>query len=200
MQATCPTCNLKKGASLGLRKHQAEFKAHLEAAASSGVRTILGDITPGGGKSLIPQLACNILKSSDIVDKLCWVVPRELLQEQGATDFQSQKGRSLAQHNLSIFEATNDCDPTRGTDGYVTTYQAIAADSAGINAFEFERSRYLLVLDEVHHVQDGGQWHRQLAPLVERAEFLILLTGTLERGDRKPIAFLQYKDAANACA
>ena len=151
-------------------------------------------MTPGGGKSLLPILALKRLKDAGLVDKLCWVVPRSSLQAQGAEDFIDPSFRTALGHGLRINEATNAADPSRGTDGYATTYQAISQDSAGINATEFQRARYLLVLDEVHHVKDGGTTHRALIPLHDGAAFVIYMTGTMARHDQKKIAFLNYKE------
>jgi superfamily II DNA or RNA helicase len=94
--------------------------------------------------------------------------------------------------------ATNDIDPCRGTSGYATTYQAIGADRSGINYDEFRRSRYLLCLDEFHHVSEGSNWHKQLMPLYQQATFVLFMTGTLERHDGKKIAFLPYKEISHA--
>jgi len=60
---------------------------------------------------------------------------------------------------------------------------------------EFSNRRYILVLDEPHHVEEGGAWERALEPLVARAALTIYMSGTLERGNRKRIAFLPYRDS-----
>jgi hypothetical protein len=50
------------------------------------------------------------------------------------------------------------------------------------------------VLDEPHHVEQGTSWHRALAPLFDRAVLVVLMTGTLERGDGGRIAFIDYRE------
>lgn len=87
---------------------------------------------------------------------------------------------------------TNQDHPTRGCAAYVTTYQALAADTRKINAKEFRRKRYLLVLDEPHHIEEGGIWHEAIQPLYDRAVLRVLMSGTFERGEGTPIAFLPY--------
>ena len=52
--------------------------------------------------------------------------------------------------------STNQEHPTRGCAAYVTTYQALAADTRKVNAKEFRRKRYILVLDEPHHMEAEG--------------------------------------------
>ena len=87
---------------------------------------------------------------------------------------------------------TNQEHPTRGCAAYVTTYQALAADTRKVNAREFRRKRYLLVLDEPHHLEEGGVWHEAIQPLYDRAVLRVLMSGTFERGEGTAIAFLPY--------
>jgi len=127
-------------------------------------------------------------------DKLCVVTPRGALQQQMERNFQEDWLRQFLGHKHEVRQATNDADPSRKTSGYVTTYQALASDSMRVNLSEFRRHRYVLILDEMHHLDDGGSWHRAIQPLVDAAAFVILMSGTLERGDSKRIALLPYKE------
>jgi len=43
-------------------------------------------------------------------------------------------------------------------------------------------------------VEKEGEWYKALDPIVNDAAFLILMTGTLARGDDKPIAWVRYWD------
>ena len=159
--------------------------------AGSGVRTIIVTAAPGSGKSLIPVIAGKLIPAG-LADKICWVAPRKTLQEQGERGFLDQKFRDMLGHNLMIRSATNDNNPCRATNGFTTTYQAVAADDKHL-AREFRNKRYILVLDEFHHCGVGGAWEKALQPLVEQASFLVLMTGTLARGDENPIAFIPYR-------
>jgi hypothetical protein len=94
---------------------------------------------------------------------------------------------------LKLRLATNAINPSRGGEGYVTTYQAICANPL-LHEHEFKRHRYILVLDEPHHVSDGGEWDKALRPLFSSAVFRVLMSGTMERGSRDRIAFLDYGD------
>lgn len=178
------------------RKHQKELQ-ELLAEVTAGSRELSGavlNVTAGGGKSASPVLTANALISANHADKICWVVPRSNLQSQAAEAFADPFLRGSLGHSLDIHESTNEADPSRGTAGYVTTYQALGRDSAGINAFEFNRHRYILVLDEIHHVAEGSLWHRALIPLQERAVFTLYMTGTMSRHNQQKIAFLSYKE------
>ena len=223
MQALCPKCHYEKTASenrnmtdtiqfdlfaqppkepLNLRKHQAEFlKICKRIKAGEPINKILMLVTPGGGKSLIPVIAAAQLLPNQasgggfqgtIADKVCWVVPRINLQEQAEKNFDDPYFRELLGHQNRIRANNNKPDQSRSMAGYVVTYQAVSANPT-LHAHELERKRYILVLDEFHHAWEGGSWHQALQPLVDNAVLVILVTGTDERGDGKPIAFMPYK-------
>jgi superfamily II DNA or RNA helicase len=203
MQALCPACNRKKGGSMswGLtpsfqyRQHQGDLdRACKKIQAGQPIQQIIPIVTPGGGKSYFPVILAHRLIPS-FADKICWIAPRMTLLEQAEGNFLDTEFRQFLRHSHSIRASTNELDPSRGLAGYVTTYQAIAADSCKINVREFERSRYILVLDECHHVEEGGIWHRAIQPLVDRAKLLVTMTGSLNRGDRQRIAFLPYRQS-----
>ncbi len=175
------------------RKHQDQF-GQICAAIRSGekrhIKRIVCATTPGGGKSLLPLIAANELIPA-IAERLCWVVPRRALQLQAEQEFVQARGRQLLGHQHVIRRAVNELDPARGLSGFATTYQAIGLGNAHL-VEEFKRYRYILVLDEPHHVEEGGLWSTTLEPLVNRAALTVFMSGTLERGNRKRIAFLPY--------
>lgn len=198
MQALCAQCNRKKGANVGYRKHQIEGDriAREIKGRTKRPKIVLFSVTPGGGKSLLPQIFAHQLIPS-VADRICWIVPRDSLREQGEANFIDPKYRKITGHYLEIRAAGNDYDPSRGTVGYITTYQAVG-QAPHLHADEFKRYRYILILDELHHVKEGDTWHKALQPLFDRAALVIVMTGTLERGDRKAIAFIPYRDITNA--
>ena len=187
-----------------LRKHQREILEYYRKTTRDCecVKDVIMHVTPGGGKSLVPKIAFHILKEANYVDKLLWVVPRKNLRTQGCLDL-SREDRFIGidgKISYQIYESTNEIDPSRGTDGYITTYQALSMDQIGMNALEIERNRYLVVLDEVHHVELDGKLHKALQPIMEHVKAKILMTGTLERGDKKPIAFIPYTEGRGSYA
>ncbi|MBB5695583.1 hypothetical protein, partial [Muricoccus pecuniae] len=62
-----------------LRSHQQRLAGVVEAIATgeTEARDILAAVTPGGGKSLLPVLAASRLIGAGMVDRVCWVVPRD---------------------------------------------------------------------------------------------------------------------------
>ena len=178
------------------RAHQdafGQFCQDLAAGQVSGVRSVICSITPGGGKSLLPVIAAKVLLPC-VADRIAWVVPRKSLQEQAEAEFATGRSRQMLGHKHLIRKTTGEPDPCRGLAGFVTTYQAIGANNYFLKD-EFGLRRYVLILDEPHHVEEGGAWERALAPLVKRAALTVFMSGTLERGsNRERIAFLTYTE------
>lgn len=177
------------------RRHQDEFGAICHGIATGRtpqLRTIICSITPGGGKSMLPVIAASQLIGA-VADRICWVVPRRSLQQQAEHEFLKTGPRTWLGHNHVIRRSTNEPDPCRGLSGFSTTYQAVGLSNSHLRE-EFRRHRYILVLDEPHHIEEGGAWEAALAPLVQRAVLTVYMSGTLERGNRKRIAFLPYAD------
>lgn len=189
-----------------LRAHQAAVDAVAAemAAGLTDVRDVLAAVTPGGGKSLLPVLAAARLLRAGVVDRVCWIVPRDTLRLQAEESFADAAWRGRLGHAVSVRAADNEPDPCRSGQGYVTTFQAVAA-APMLHLAEFRRHRYLLCLDELHHlpgiadqdrfspVQDETAWSRAIAPLLETAAVRLLMSGTLERADGRSILGLPYR-------
>lgn len=175
-----------------LRKHQQQFSQIIDRIiAGEPIRNVIGNITPGGGKSLFALLATKLIKAG-LSDKICWVVPRLTLAYQAETNFVDPFFRKMLNHGSLIRSSTNEDNPCRGLSGFVTTYYALAVDDGNTVLMDFIRHRHVLILDEFHHVEDTSLWHKALQPLIDRAAFVIYLSGTMERGDKHKIAFIDY--------
>ncbi|XP_078355365.1 uncharacterized protein ML1624-like [Oculina patagonica] len=179
------------------RKHQQAFISML-ADWIAGRRqddSIVLHVTPGGGKSAIPQIAAQLIDLR-LADALCWVVPRASLVYQGASSFQGDWNPNvncIIGRNIDPIIPPDDMK-THNVRAYVTTYQAIAA-APTLHALFFGQYRTILILDELHHLvehRNKAQWTEALRPLVELAEFKVLMTGTLERHDRRRVPFIDY--------
>ncbi len=204
IQALCASCNIQKSDKTNLRKHQQDIYNLTRKMVNrlTSCKNVFLDVTPGGGKSSVPQIAGHVLKQAGLIDKICWVVPRASLQNQGAVDFVKDNKYSMRQligHNLTINEAGNVFDPSRGTDGYATTYQAISRDSAGRHLSDFHKYKYAIFLDEAQFLSSAEDktFRKNILPLVEQAKYVFLMSGTPERGDGKPIAFLPYRNISD---
>ncbi|MFC3127468.1 DEAD/DEAH box helicase [Pseudoroseomonas globiformis] len=202
-----------------LRTHQRQLAGIVAAIASGAteVRDILAAVTPGGGKSLLPVIAAARLMQAGLVHRVCWVVPRDSLRQQAEEAFADPTWRIALDHGISVRAAENAPDPCRGLEGYVTTYQGIAAAPA-LHLAEFRHHPTLLVVDEIHHLpalpdtdpvaargpaeeteEDlAGAWSRALLPLLECSAVRLLLSGTLERADGHGILWLPYRAGSKA--
>jgi superfamily II DNA or RNA helicase len=188
------------------RTHQKLVDSVMHAIASGGtdIRDVVAAVTPGGGKSLLPVIAATRLINAGVVDRVCWIVPRDTLRLQAEEAFADQAWRESLGHRVSVRAAENARDLTRGLQGYVTTYQAIAA-APDLHLAEFQHHRYLIALDEAHHLpalsdldpftpaSDETSWSRAIAPLLESARVRLLMSGTLERTDGRAILWLPYR-------
>ena len=199
-----------------LRTHQAQFAAIVRAIAAgeaAEITDILAAVTPGGGKSLLPVIAAHALLSTGVIDRVCWVVPRDSLRLQAEEAFADPAWRAILGHAVSVRAADNAPDPCRRLHGYITTYQSVAA-APELHLAEFRRHRMLLVVDEVHHLpalsdmapdplaDPAGDaatgWSRALLPLLETARLRLLLSGTLQRADGRSILWLPYRAGPRA--
>ena len=134
------------------------------ASGQTEARDILAAVTPGGGKSLLPVLAAHTLIGAGLVERVCWVVPRDSLRLQAEEAFVDPTWRQALGHALSVRAADNAPDPSRGLAGYVTTYQGVAA-APDLHLREFTRHRTLLVVDEVHHLPALGPTLGEVDPV-----------------------------------
>lgn len=179
---------------MNLRKHQKEFDQIIDRIiAGEPIRRIIAHVVPGGGKSLFALLAGRLIRAG-LADSIAWVVPRLTLAHQAELNFVDPYFAEMLNHRLTLRAATNEVNPCRGQTGFVTTYQAVGVDVKRHNARDFAAKHYILILDEVHHCELDGVWHKALQPMVDRAKYVIHLSGTLRRGDEKKIAFLPYRD------
>ena len=200
-----------------LRDHQRRILAIARAIAGGAeAQDLLAAVTPGGGKSLLPVLMAHELIEAGIVERVCWVVPRDSLRLQAEEAFADPLWRQALGHRVSVRAAENAPDPCRGLQGYVTTYQGVAA-APDLHLAEFQRHRTLLVVDELHHlpalaeldpggrargegeaVDEAAAWSAALLPLLECARVRLLLSGTLERADGRRILWLPYRRGSKA--
>src|SRR5690242_12382477 len=196
--------------TLPLRTHQRLVAGIVEAIATgqTELTDILAAVTPGGGKSLLPVIAAARLIEAGVVDRICWIVPRDSLRLQAEEAFADLAWRGALGHAVSVRAAENAPELCRGLQGYVTTYQGIAAQP-DLHLAEHRRHRYLLVVDEVHHLpslaeidplarDDEASWSRAILPLLEAARVRLLLSGTLERADGRAILWLPYRQGRAA--
>lgn len=181
---------------MNLRKHQSDtIRIIDDIIAGSPIKDIIVQAVPGSGKSSIPIIVGKLI-TVGLADALCWIVPRMSLQDQAERNFIDPFFRKMFGHKLSIRSSTNERNPCRSTQGWVSTYQALGVDKDKTALQDFRRKRYILVLDEVHHAsaEEGAAWTEALKPLHDLAAYRVFMTGTMMRGDRQKIAFVDNRE------
>lgn len=186
-----------------LRKFQIELQeiARAIAAGTLDVKNIFAYVTQGGGKSSIAAIMNEALPNM----RICWVVPRDTLREQGAQEYKSDASREIFGNSGELRPVRGAREPLDFGQGFVTTYQSIsmAHESGGHDSIfvnELSRAEYILILDECHHLpllesqdDEGKAFTRSILPLVAKAKIVIFATGSLYRGDNDQIAFVPHK-------
>lgn len=183
---------------MALRKHQAELDYVIDGIIKNSprlkdIRTILMSVVAGGGKGSVVVNAGKLLKAG-LVHRICSIVPRQSLQTQCEEVCMDPFFQKLFNVKISIRASTNDINPCRGMNGFVTTYQALGMDRSNSVLREIQSKRYCVALDEFHHVENESPWHESVNEIINAAEYVILMSGTLSRANKKRIACVKYKD------
>ncbi len=178
-----------------LRTHQQSLHEFAQdPACGIRTRTIIADVTPAGGKSTLPVIAGYHLIRRGIVEKICILTPRLTLRTQAEEAFVKGFLRDALDHTLEIKAASGgDINPDKGTAGFASNYQGVPTNIANYLDY-FRRYRTLLCLDEAHHLDRDGVWHRATQPIWDLAPVRLLMSGTFSRHDGAPLAYVDYQD------
>ena len=186
-----------------------------------GLKSITLILCPGYGKTLASQLICNELARLGYIDGAVSYVPRLTLSRQYELDWRRDKQEFRSGEFLIEFpwidgrfddflvgdflEVENEyplISPRIPSQfGAVTTYSSLCSNPQ-IHFDQFKRGRYALILDESHQLgqeSEGGQGTQSaqlIEKLVEYAAFVIIMTGTEVRTDRKKILpkYIKYEE------
>ncbi len=177
---------------------------------NEGKKSITLILCPGYGKTLASQLICNELARLGYIDGAVSYVPRLTLSRQYELDWRRDKEAFRADEfhiefpwltgffkNFLVgdfLEVENEypliSPRIKSQFGAVTTYSSLCKNPQ-IHFDQFRAGRFALILDEAHQLgqeTEGGQG-TQSAKLVEQlaedAAFVIIMTGTEVRTDRK---------------
>ena len=147
-------------------------------------RDYLAVATPGAGKTTFALSVAAELLGRRVVDKVTVVAPTEHLKTQWA--------QAAARVGIPLDPAYS---PTAKTSteyaGVAVTYAGVAANPLA-HRIRTERSKMLVILDEVHHAGDALSWGEGVREAFEPARRRLALTGTPFRSDINPIPFVTY--------
>lgn len=202
-----------------LRSHQQQLKElvqnHIKLKQMTGrwvKNSVTASVFPGGGKSLYPLIAGKELLEAGEIEHVLWLTPRKNLSTQAAQEAVDERNKKLVGHNFDFRESTNvdEVNPFRGHVGCVMSYQCLTGahnkhkidkSDTQLDTYLHEK-RYLLVLDENHHIADKDQtsekeeqgFYAATKLLVQNATYVIYMTGTCERHNNEIVAYIDYND------
>lgn len=187
---TKTTADIDRGRLRKLQRETLELAEQICIGDRTG-REFIVSATPGAGKTMTASLFAHRLYEGGRFDVVIWIVPCNALLNQAADGFTNEdfylfkrivprKGKNLCQDGL--------LERSKEIIGFVTTYQSAIKYMKGLLR-TLEGKRVLLILDEFHHVAESGEeeggekWFRQISKLYERADMVLLMSGTVERHD-----------------
>ena len=159
---------------------------------------VLIDVVPAGGKGAVPYLLSAYMPRS-VASAVCHVVPRVNLGTQAELPAPNIRDYFLAVGiRQPVFRYTqNTTRMLRGNDGYSICQNSICLDP-DLHCQEFQMSGqgpFMLVLDEPQMLPADGLTLKAMEQLrgSKGCGGLVMMSGTLYRGDGKPLPFLPYK-------
>ena len=171
------------GTAKRLRAWQTEA---LRRYAETEPRDFLAVATPGAGKTSFALTLAQDLLQRRVIDRIIVVAPTEHLKTQWA------EAAHRVQMNIDPGFGTRQGRTSTDFVGFALTYAGVAANPLAIR-IRTEKSRTLVILDEIHHAGDALSWGAAVREAFEPAKRRLMLTGTPFRSDANPIPFVRYE-------
>ncbi len=161
-------------------------QAALDVYRERQPRDFLTVATPGAGKTSFALTLAAELVNRRVVSQVVVVAPTEHLKTQWA--------EAAARIGLAI-------DPGFGTrqgatssefQGFALTYAGVAVNPNALR-IRVERTKTLVILDEIHHAGDARSWGEAVREAFDPAVRRLALTGTPFRSDSYQIPFVRYE-------
>ncbi len=170
------------GTASSLRAWQLEA---LDSYLAAHPRDYLAVATPGAGKTAFALTVAAELLRLRVVERVTVVAPTEHLKVQWA--------QAAAKAGIPLDPAYSGRRGRTSQDfrGVVVTYAGVAASPLALR-IRTERSKTLVILDEIHHAGDSLSWGEAVGEAFEPAHRRLALTGTPFRSDVNPIPFVTY--------
>jgi superfamily II DNA or RNA helicase len=164
--------------------------AALSAYFADEPRDFLAVATPGAGKTTFALTVASELLSRRVVDRVTVVAPTEHLKTQWA--------EAAGRVGIPLDPGYSGGKGRTSSDfvGVAVTYAGVATNPLA-HRIRTERSRTLVILDEVHHAGDALSWGDAVREAFEPARRRLCLTGTPFRSDVNPIPFVTYAPGAD---
>jgi len=131
-----------------------------------------------------------MLLDAGFADKVCVVVPNRALNQQMREGFPDPK-RGLHRYLVEGWKSLRT-NPFKGQPcGRAVTIQSCVVDPEKLLR-AMRAHRTLLVIDEPQHLAENRAWSQVMAPAIESAVKVLMMSGTLSRGDGGKIPFIEY--------
>jgi superfamily II DNA or RNA helicase len=149
-------------------------------------KDFLAVATPGAGKTTFALTVAAELLGRRVIDRVTVVAPTEHLKTQWA------EAADRVGIPLDPTYAGRSGKTSKDYVGVAVTYAGVAVNPLA-HRIRTERSRTLVILDEVHHAGDALSWGDAIREAFEPARRRLALTGTPFRSDVNPIPFVRYE-------
>nr|WP_231946627.1 DEAD/DEAH box helicase [Auraticoccus monumenti] len=161
-------------------------QAALDRYRETQPRDFLTVATPGAGKTSFALTLAAELVNRRVVSQVVVVAPTEHLKTQWA--------EAAARIGLAIDPAFGTRQGATSTEfqGFALTYAGVAVNPNALR-IRVERTKSLVILDEIHHAGDARSWGESVREAFDPAARRLMLTGTPFRSDTNPIPFVRYE-------
>ena len=149
-------------------------------------RDYLAVATPGAGKTTFALTVAAELLGRRMIDRVIVVAPTEHLKVQWAAA--AERAGIPIDPNYSAGQGKTSGEFL----GVAVTYAGVAVNPLAMR-IRTERSKTLVILDEIHHAGDALSWGDGVREAFEPAARRLALTGTPFRSDINPIPFVTYE-------
>lgn len=180
------------------RKWQVEALQAIEEVRLQGATNHFAiNATPGAGKTVLMELVARHFVEKGLVDSVLVLVPTDKLRTDCAEAFLDDLGFKLVASAgaLQVRDAKDSI-------GQVVTYHQLSnaehLDTA-LDHWTRNGKKLFVIADEIHHAADhaDSSWGEALNYALERAEYGLLLSGTLWRTDLQKIPGIPYLKGAD---
>lgn len=151
-------------------------------------KAYLMEATPGAGKTIFSGFCAKSLADDGIIDFTVCVVPTTALKGDDEAGFLGDFNKVGVQVTTVLKDGK---DMPKEFAGGVVTYAQLPNIVETFKIWARKGVRLFFIFDEIHHASDN-KWGIATEQCGEIATRILAMTGTLFRGDKKKIAFVQY--------
>lgn len=147
-------------------------------------RHFLINAAPGAGKTIGASVIAKTLIDMGLVDRVVVIAPRVEVVNQWTRDFKTVTGRFMGKIAGSETQIEYDVAATwAAVEGLQDAFQAVCRSD-----------RTMIICDEHHHAAVEAAWGNSANSAFAEAKYVLILTGTPIRSDKKNSVWLAYTD------